>query len=256
LGEDGRSVLLRIARCGEAAPAALDSKHPCHEVVAAQSKIFGPDHKWQLPTPWVGHLDKAPILFLGSNPNIGGSEMYPDEDWAGRDLVDFFDCAFDGATGQIDGGMRALRSDGTYGRWVRTWAAVRKRAEEILERRAEPGLDYAMAEIVHCRSQKEIGVDSARDHCANRYLDDVLTVSGAQLIVALGAHNRAWLRERFQTGTDRVSVVLIGGRRRIVAFLPHPTSYGPSTFAGVMTETELAAIRAFLSPVEDDVPLW
>ena len=115
--------------------------------------------------------------------------MYPTEHWGDRDLVDFFHCAFNGQIGQIEGGLRALQSDGTYGTWVRTWAAVRKRAEKLLDRSAEPGVDYTMAEIVHCRSQNETGVAAARDRCADLYLDALLTASGAHVIVALGAHN-------------------------------------------------------------------
>ena len=39
-----------------------------------QDRIAG---EFQPPTPWVGRLSEAPILFIGSNPNISGTEHYP-----------------------------------------------------------------------------------------------------------------------------------------------------------------------------------
>lgn len=96
-------LLCQIVRCPEIAKARLNSGHP-----------------FQPPTSWIGHLSRARILFVGSNPNIGGAEFYPDVDWSDEDLIDFFDDAFDGRLGQIKGGVRARHADGSYGNWVRT----------------------------------------------------------------------------------------------------------------------------------------
>ena len=41
---------------------------PCYKVVKSQPiKSY---ENFQLPEPWGGHIDKAPILFLSSNPSI------------------------------------------------------------------------------------------------------------------------------------------------------------------------------------------
>jgi hypothetical protein len=99
-----------------------------------------------------------------------------------------------------------------------------------------PGRDYAMTEIVHCRSWDEIGVDRARDRCADLYLDRILQVSPAKVIVGLGAHVNQWLTERWDLDGSRLSHVTIQGTPRFVALLPHPTSYGPKTFRSLMPD--------------------
>ena len=229
-------LLLEIAGCPEIGDAHQDSGHPCHAVVAFQRLRFGDKHVWQPPTPWVGRIERAPILFIGSNPNIAGTEYYPSQDWADEQLIEFFDCAFNDV--QIRDGKHARQADESWGPWVRTWASAKKRAEELLQRQAVPGDDYAMTEIVHCRSQNETGVDAARSRCADSYLDRTLGLSAAQVIVAFGAHTASWLRGRWRLDTGRlVSEIEFAGKMRLVAFLPHPTGRARSkTFSGVMPE--------------------
>lgn len=56
----------------------------------------------------------------------------------------------------------AFVRDGTHAPgWVRFWAAVRARASELLGRSAIAGFDYAISEIVHCKSDSEVGVSAA-----------------------------------------------------------------------------------------------
>jgi hypothetical protein len=203
---DAEALLCEIARCPEVATAIADHTHPCAEVVRFQDRI---PVEFQPPTPWVGKLDEAPILFIGSNPNISGREHYPGVDASDAELVDFFDLAFEGERAQIQQGTRPLQADGRYAGSVQTWAGVRRRAEELLERRAIPGRDYAMTEIVHCRSHDETGVDRARNLCADRFLERTLAVSNARIVVGLGAHVRHWLRNRWKLEPTPVSSVAI-----------------------------------------------
>jgi hypothetical protein len=102
-----------------------------------------------------------------------------------------------------------------------------------------------MTEIVHCRSWDEIGVDKARDRCADLYLDRILQVSPAKVIVGLGTHVNRWLTQRWGLDEGRLSHVTIQGTPRLVALLPHPTSYGPKTFRTLMPD-ELPILRAAL----------
>jgi uracil-DNA glycosylase len=227
-----RELLLGIARCAVVESATIDIGHPCHQVIGFQRAAFGDDHVWQPPTPWVGHLDMAPILFIGSNPSIGGHESYPTVDSSDEDLIEFFDNAFEGS--QIQGGIRARMANGNWGRPVATWAGVRRRAEELLERRPQPGIDYALTEIVKCRSQRETGVSEARDTCADFYLERTIACSPAKVLVGLGAQVRLWLVNRWELSDGPVAMVEIGGRSRRVAFLPHPTARVPRSFAAVM----------------------
>ena len=72
-----------------------------------------------------------------------------------------------------------LRTGEHKERWVRYWAAVRRRAGELLGREAVPGVDYAMSEVVHCKSARERGVGSALGECVPRYLEALVAASGA-----------------------------------------------------------------------------
>lgn len=236
-------LLCVIVRCPEVAKTRTNSNHPCATIVESQGRF---DIPFQPPNPWIGHLADAKILFVGSNPSIGGAEFYPEADWPDEDLIDFFDNAFDGRLEHIRDGVRARRSDGTYGNWVRTWAGIRRRAAELLDGPLTPGVDYAMTEIVRCRSQNEVGVSEARTHCADLYLDETISCSQARLIVGLGAHVRDWLRRRWELGTDPVARIKINGVDRLIAFLPHPTSRGLKTFSTVMPN-ELPRLRAALT---------
>jgi hypothetical protein len=54
---------------------------------------------------------------------------------------------------------------------VRFWSAVKQRAKELLpEESVRPGLDYALTEVVRCKSREEVGVAEAAAVCSNRYL--------------------------------------------------------------------------------------
>ena len=237
--EASHQLLCEIVSCPEIAKAGGDDGHPCANIVSFQDRLPGP---FQPPTPWVGRVSQAPIQFIGSNPNISGREHYPTTDWPEGDLIAFFDGAFEGKEAQIRDGIRPRKADGSYGGWVRTWAGVRGRARELLDREPVPGRDYAMTEIVHCRSWNEIGVEDARSHCADLYLERILEQSAARVVVGLGAHVGRWLQERWGLGEKRVSPLTIGGQTRMVALLPHPTRFGPKTFASVMPD-ELDALK-------------
>ena len=240
--QEAHQLLCEVVRCPAVDEAISDGEHPCATIVRFQDRFEG---QFQPPTPWVGQLSQAPILFVGSNPNIGGDEFYPDTAWSDDELVDFFDHAFSGTSAQIKDGVHARQSNGGYGPFVRTWAGVRGGAKELLQREPTPGLDYAMTEVVRCRSWNEIGVGAARGYCADLYLERTIALSSARVIVALGSHVRSWLRHRWHLGREPVAEVRSDGTTRLIAFLPHPTSYGPKTFKSVMPD-ELERLRAVL----------
>lgn len=129
-------LLGEIVRCPEVVKAESDADHPCAKIVESQEHYPG---DFQPPTPWVGKLSQTRILFIGSNPSIGGKEHYPTTDWSDRDLIDFFDDAFEGNHPQIKAGIYAPRADGSYSKGVRPWAGVRARAKELLEETRSQG---------------------------------------------------------------------------------------------------------------------
>jgi uracil-DNA glycosylase len=127
--------------------------------------------------------------------------------------------------------------DGTYApQAVQFWSQVRRRTSELLGHSADPDRDYVMTEIVHCRSKGEVGVTSAAALCAQRYLDRIVALSDARLIVVLGAKARDRFRpilrlgevfgSQSAVGDERANVAIrdLGGARRVLCYLWHPTS--------------------------------
>ncbi len=145
-------LLREIARCPNVSQCfeRNGSVNPCGNIVRSQGIKNLASH--QLPEPWSGRLDGAPILFLSSNPSIESpgeeTEEYPRWSWANADIEDFFTNRFGGGRKNwIAGGVRFLRADGSYSpRAVRFWAFVRQRSIELLQREVEPGVDYALSE--------------------------------------------------------------------------------------------------------------
>ena len=156
---NNKQLLLSIARCpniGKCLDPSLES-HPCQEIVLSQDVAEIKD--FQIPEAWSGQLGQAPLLFLSSNPSIGDDEVYPTGNWPDREIIDFFDNRFGGKW--VQDGRRSLRKDDSYGRATMFWSAVRQRALELFERDIVPGLDYALTEVVRCKSLREIGVAAA-----------------------------------------------------------------------------------------------
>jgi hypothetical protein len=239
-----RSLLLSIARCREVGPALRGAGHPCAAVVGVQQAASVA--AFQVPEPWSGHLEFAPILFVSSNPALGTTEAYPGGAATDDALVDYFDNRFDGHW--IRDGVYARNTDGSYADAQRFWVEVRARAAEVLERLPVPGHDYALTEVVHCKSSREQGVVAARDPCAQRFLAPVIAQARACLLVGLGAHARDVLgaRLRLRPGKCVHGPLPIAGRTRMVVLLPHPNFRGGRTFGGNVTPDELARVRAWV----------
>jgi hypothetical protein len=202
------------------------------EVVDGQG---GPDKRFHLPEPFSGRIESAPILFLSSNPSYWHKERYPVEDWSDELIVDFFRNRFgNGLENWTEGGSRTLLEDGGYGPSVAFWSAVRNRAAELLERPVRPGIDFALTEVVHCKSERETGVEAALNECMTRYLQRILAASGSSVIVVLGRYAKRAICWALGLDPDAVyqlyGPVVIGQRDRLVAFLSHPNAFGSKTF--------------------------
>ena len=213
-----------------------------------------------MPEPWSGHLDRARILFLSSNPSSGG----PDEPFVAGDLtasasdesiLDTFDSAFDeGPWIGITNGTHLRAADGTPGKFVPFWASCKSRASELLGRDADPGVDYALTEVVHCGSQHEVGVWDAAAECVPRYLHRVVSLSPATVIVVVGAVARAIVRTSVPNlagDSPYVGPVQWADRVRHVLFLPHPNARGVpkgvAAFLGDQADHILPTLRAALA---------
>jgi hypothetical protein len=251
-------LLLKIVRCAVAQSLVGKTgiSHGCSAVVAEQ-KVSSWEN-FQVPEPWSGHLGTARILFLSSNPSISGTEAYPTGRRGDAELVNFFDGRFDGYWVK-DG--KFARNDETarqatgkaYGDSAPFWANIKNRAEELIPR-AVPGKDYALSEVVHCKSIMAAGVDAAIATCGSNYLGDVLASSGAKVLVLVGKKAlRYWNSLPSQMGMPYVPEKgssgphEVAGRQRYCIYLPAPSAVGGAKkFENLMEAVQLQSIRHFL----------
>lgn len=144
----------------------------------------------QVPEPWSGRLDSSPVLIIGSNPAFVEEEVLPAKDsgWSGwasifpngpewnDSMVEaFFENRFHGAAcpgttlPYVDlssgttlrkdkqGQVAPVRFQNNY------WGTYEKYCEIIV-----PGFSpysFVVTDFVHCKSAKEIGVNSAMRTC-------------------------------------------------------------------------------------------
>ena len=248
-----RRLALEIARCPVIAEVLGGAASPCHDVVMFQKRPAS--DRW-VAEPWSGHLDQAPLLFLSSNPNSGDPQApsTPGDLTAAsadEEIWHSFDGAFDkGPWVGIEGGTHLRGADGLVGKYVSYWGSCKTRASELLGRPAVPGHDYALSEVVHCGSQHEIGVRAAATQCVARYLNRVMAISPATVVVVVGAVARDIVRASVPgLAPDQSCVGPIGwsGRERWVLMLPHPNARrvpkGVAAYLGSSAASDMAAMR-------------
>ena len=244
-----KKLLLEIAHCPNV-PLCLTTDHscPCRNIVSVQAEML---QNFQVPEPWSGQLTRAPLLFLSSNPSISTQEVYPRWSCSDGEIVDFFNNRFER---WIQDGKRCLlQGEGdTYSHSVAFWAAVRQRARELYDRdEVKPGRDYALTEVVHCKSKQERGVvRKALWECSRRYLCQVLRTSAAAVIVVLGSlAKQAVVRELGLSIDDEQVVPFMRSknRKQYIAFLPHPNARKARTCADVLSAKELGLLSSLLN---------
>jgi hypothetical protein len=242
-----RDVFLSVARCVNVTRCLeSDAPHPCGAIVRSQVRSRGVVGygDFQVPEPWVGEITVAPILFVSSNPSIG-----EDSDALGSSSDD---ALWDSHHHAFGGGTRPYVLDGVYTTTtagakldlVRYWVAVRARARELIAD-AVPGRDYALTEVVHCKSEGETGVAEAAAECAEMHLRRVLALSPAPVVIVVGRVAReAFLGARAPSPPGVVEREL-GGRGRLLVYIPHPAAWGgPRRLAARLSADDLRRLRA------------
>lgn len=243
-----KSLLLSIARCPNVAVCKEGSRarHPCREVVSVQESV--PLREHQLPEPWNGDLESAPILFVSSNPGISLEEHYPTTSWTDEAIHDFFLHRFGGGkTVWMKDGVHWLKKDGTrVKRAVMFNAQAKSAARLLLERPPVPGVDYVFTEIVHCKSEAERGVAEAISECGERYLPRILAASGARAIVVYGGQAQSFMASAFAapSRTGLHGPISLGNRERWLINLPHPNARMVRRIDKVLGAAALARARA------------
>jgi len=242
-------LLIEIARCPIATACLAGERNQCSTIVESQQAT---GERFQLPEPWVGRIESVPILFVSSNPSINEQEEFPIGSWPDERVIDFFHRRFDEETPWMDG-LRPLLKDGSYARSITFFSHAGGRAEEILGRPARIGKDFAFTEIVHCKSRGEIGVSEALDVCASRYTQRILENTLAPVLIVFGKPARRVVEHVFPETkvTGRLAGPLfLGGRKRFVAFLPHPNSFVKKTFAACLPDA-IDLLREAVRSVQD-----
>lgn len=145
------TLLLEIARRRNVSRALESIHHPCSPVVAAQRTTELAE--LQLPEPWNGQIETAPILFVSWNPSWNPNETFPTSAWADERIISFFRTRFE-HTDQAS----------------QTWREMQGIATHLLGRTSRPGVDYAVTDAVRCKSQKGIGANAALSECSALYL--------------------------------------------------------------------------------------
>lgn len=168
-------------------------KHPCCDIIKSQNQQNLKD--FQIPEPWAGYINKAPLLFLGSNPSIdkknnedypiykniscnsvNNSSQFKRKDGTIVELLDFYNERLN----DLDKGTK---------RWARYILNGVKNAAEYLydgDSKIVHGCDYALSEVVHCKSENQTGVEKALDECSTKYLERILQISPAKVVVVFG----------------------------------------------------------------------
>lgn len=104
-----------------------------------------------------------------------------------------------------------------------------------------------MTEVVHRKSGGEAGVASAARTCAGRYLDKILSLTAAPVVVVVGKQAHAMLKPWSPGLCDPpyLRTMELGGRPRELVFIWHPASRrNGKTIAGLHGAENLDRLRA------------
>ena len=274
-----------IASCPAVQDALSNKSHPCHKVVHEQTKLIDVEIKRQRPEPWMGGLAKANLLFVSSNPSINEDphplgEVFPTYEWSEADSANFFVNRCDPEDkdvkvtfkkpGQPD--FLTLCYDGEYRSGVSnpkrpqpTWKNTHDRAVELIGNSAHPHHNYAITEIVHCKSKDAKGVAEASAFCIEKWMNPIFTTSPARVVVLLGSKVRDYYakpvlgaHEDFGSSTGYgdlsqkeralrdVFVETVGGVNRVFVFNWHPVHAGMRVFRKVYGDQLVDWLTAIL----------
>jgi hypothetical protein len=245
LTDQERALLIRVARCPLIREALGDSGHPCRGVVTVQNDA---ERDRQVPEAWAGNLRESRVVFVSSNPSISTAsqdqppstaEAYPVTAWPDDKIVELLGRRFDQGVRPrpFVRNFRHLQHDGHYAhKPTRFWLSMQRRAEELLGDGADPSRNYVMTEVVHCKSKGETGVAAAAATCARRYLEDILSLTAAPIVVVVGKQAHSRLREHLPQLPEPpyIRTAELGGRPRELVFIWHPAAFrGPKTIGGL-----------------------
>lgn len=279
-------LAMDIACCGDVDDALSDQLHPCSKIVHLQPGDTSRESDRQRPEPWMGNLEQSLVLFISSNPSINDDEKpfgenFPTFQWSDEDSAQFFVNRIGDANDPMHVTFnhetkrnfitRAI--DGEYRNGLKnpnkpqhTWSRIHERALELLGPTADPSQNYAITEIVHCKSRKEVGVKEASAFCIDQWMNPIMTVSPSRILIIVGGQVRdryakavLGVAPDFGSGDNYIGlshkerslrdIVLtdVGGSRRVTLFNYHPASWEskcPQNFEVIFGSKVVAWLRS------------
>jgi len=238
-------LLLNIAKCKYFMALASTANHadPCNDIVDSQrAKGIASLNDFQLPEPWNGDIINAPILVVSSNPAFTEGELFPTLKWPDQMIADFFINRFKNREEEYSWVYKNkfIYKNCTRSRSQPYWSSIKNRVKELINRNPIPGIDYCVTELVHCKSVSEIGVAKALPKCTKSFLKEKIEISGAKIIIAIGAHVRNYLGSTSFGTTMKYNGIP-------VIFLPAPNAWGKKTLHDHYYENEIADFREILN---------
>lgn len=236
-----KHLALQVARCPNVANARVDHSHACHKIANLQR--YDGLRIYQVPEPWRGDIENAPLLFVSSNPSIDPLDDAPWNTDDDADIVNYY----------TEAKIAANFPRASYwfgkpmGRSVNFWSGIHAHAIELFAPRyPRPGREYAITEVVHCKSRGEYGVHAALQTCVTLYLSRVLALSRAAVIVCLGDVAGPVLREYFAKRGESATQ-----DRSQVLYLPHTNSRKRRKLVDCVSQRELQLARSLLCGAEE-----
>ncbi len=108
-----------------------------------------------------------------------------------------------------------------------------------------------MTEVVHCKSKNEVGVSKAAETCAERYLNDILALTNAPVVVVVGKKSHDCLNNALGLDLPEPPYITernLGGTNRHLVFIRHPSAHkGLKTIAGIHGDEEVERLRNLLN---------
>jgi len=242
-----KNLLWKIIDCGLTYCPLKD--HVCHPIYVSQG--CGSRNAFHVPEPWNGDIEHAPILFVSINPGFTPDELYPnlsDPYWIQPALTgvvfdngkveDFFENRFNNYyvrwnTSQGKSHFSVRMTNGTYKDIPSQgyWNYVQSIADFILNHPATPGQDYALTEVVHCKSRStDVISKKCYDECMKKHFQDILNVaSNIQYLVVIGSPTRSHVA-KYLNHTNPAKYVwydtLINGKMVKVIYADHNAGWG------------------------------
>lgn len=243
---DMRELFWQIVKCNNMTTYFATNHSPCEEILRTQNIFRQQD--FQVPEPWNGNLN-AHLLFIASNPTIDEQEYFPDSTstWNPELTEDFFLHRFSGGRQSwISNNRYVLQRDGNHysNKPVKYWCEIYRRAIEAYDNKEiNPGIDYAITEVVHCKSRARIGVNESLAECSSSFIKKIVKLSEAKVIIWVGKEAKQTAISLFKTGEETFHGPSLKTQNRYFIFTPAPNSNRPRKLEKILTKPQLEQIR-------------